>query len=187
MDGFELNKIFGAITGALVVFLGVSFVVEGMFAKGHGGHGDHHGEKLAFAIAIEDEAGHSDDAAEEEPPIDLVALVAAADVASGEKVFKKCSACHNVEPGGANGQGPALHGVMGREIGRHAGFGYSDVLSGMGGVWDWAAMDGFLTKPKEWAPGTKMNFAGLKKPEDRADLMAYLNANSGAPIDPPTE
>ena len=182
MDAFELNKVFGALTGALVVFLGVTFVMEGVYhTGGHGGHGH---EKLAYSIEIEET--ETVDAASDEPVLTLAALVADADVAKGEKVFRKCSACHNVEPGGANQIGPALHGVMGREIGG-LDFGYSDALAQKGGDWSWEAMDGFLTKPKDWAAGTKMNFAGLKKPEDRANLMAYLNAQSDAPIAPPAE
>ena len=184
MDAFELNKIFGALTGALVVFLGVSFVTEGIYHTG--GHGGGHGhEKLAYSLEIEDSEAHGNE--EAEPELSLAALITEADVAKGEKVFKKCSACHNVDPGGANQIGPALHGVMGRDIAGVDGFAYSDALAGIEGGWTWEAMNGFLTKPKEWAAGTKMQFNGLKKPEDRANLMAYLNAQSDAPIDPPTE
>ncbi|MBX2854555.1 MAG: cytochrome c family protein [Rhodobacteraceae bacterium] len=184
MDAFELNKIFGALTGALVVFLGVSFVTEGIYHTG--GHGGGHGhEKLAYSLEIEEADGHGDQK-EVVEEISLAALLSEADVAKGEKVFKKCSACHNVEVGGGNKTGPALYGVMGRDI-ASMDFGYSAVLADMDGGWGWEEMNGFLTKPKEWADGTKMNFAGLKKSEDRANLMAYLNAQSEAPIALPAE
>ncbi|MEO1292241.1 MAG: cytochrome c family protein [Pseudomonadota bacterium] len=180
MDGYEFNKILGACTGALMIFLGLSFVSESIFGTGHGGH--HGEEKLAFAMEIEPSEG------EPEPEvITMAALMAEADASSGEKVFRKCSACHNAEPGGANGVGPALHGIMGREIAADGGYSYSEALAGLDGVWDWEAMNGFLTKPRSWAPGTKMGFAGLSKPDQRADLMAWLNEQSDTPIELPTE
>ncbi|MCI4660529.1 MAG: cytochrome c family protein [Neomegalonema sp.] len=176
MDGFELNKFFGAIFGALMLFFGLTFLVEGMYSDGHHG-GDHH-EALAFAMEIE---GGEEEAVAEEAP-SLPELLAQADADKGKKVFNKCKGCHKVEKGEGNSVGPELYGVMGRDIASHAGFGYSGVLSDKAGNWTFEAMDAFLTDPKGWAPGTAMSFAGLSKPEQRADLLAFLNSKSDAPI-----
>lgn len=183
MDAFEINKFMGAFTGALALFLGITFITEGLYHSG--GHHGGDDEPLMFAEAVEPGAGGVDP--EPEVVLSLAALMTAADPSAGARVFRKCSACHKVEEGGSNGIGPALWGVMGRDIGAADGFNYSAALSDKGGAWTWEAMNGFLEDPKGWAPGTKMNFAGLRKPEDRAALMAYLNAQTGAPIDPPVE
>lgn len=107
----------------------------------------------------------------------LNTLLASADIAKGEKVFAKCVACHTINAGGANGIGPNLHGVMGEGVGTgHAGFAFSDALKSKGGSWDFATMDHWIKSPREFAPGTKMTFAGLGKAEDRANLIAYLNS-----------
>ena len=110
--------------------------------------------------------------------------LASADAAKGEAVFKKCAACHVVAAGGANGIGPNLWAVMGAPIGKHApGFAYSAALVGKGGNWDWKSMDEWLASPRAFAPGTKMTFAGLGDPQDRANLAAYLNKQgSNLPI-----
>ena len=106
----------------------------------------------------------------------LNTLLASADVAKGEKVFAKCAACHTINQGGANGVGPNLYATMGEEIGHgKAGFAFSDALKKVGGTWTFDAMEKWLKSPRDFAPGTKMTFAGLGKPEDRANLIAYLN------------
>ncbi|MEO7814477.1 MAG: cytochrome c family protein [Sphingomicrobium sp.] len=104
--------------------------------------------------------------------------LAQADVTKGEAVFKKCAACHVTAAGGANGIGPNLWGVVGGPIGKHAaGFAYSAALAGVGGNWDWKSLDHWLASPRAMAPGTKMTFAGLGDPQDRANVIAYLNAH----------
>ncbi|MBB3764478.1 c-type cytochrome [Sphingomicrobium lutaoense] len=118
--------------------------------------------------------------AEEEMPVSF--YLATADATRGENVFKKCTACHTIAPGGANGIGPALYGVMGNPIAGHAGFAYSDALKGIGGTWTWEEMDAWLARPARYAPGTKMSFAGLGDPQERADLLLYLNQNDGSPL-----
>ena len=106
----------------------------------------------------------------------LDALVAAADAGAGEAVFKKCAACHTINQGGANGIGPNLYGTLGEPIGQgKGGFAFSDALKGVGGNWDWEKMNAWLTSPRKFANGTKMTFAGLSNPEDRANVIAYLN------------
>jgi cytochrome c len=115
--------------------------------------------------------------------VPLPTLLASADAAKGEAVFKKCAACHNVAPGGPNAIGPALHGVLGKGVAGHAGFAYSDGLKAKGGNWTFEAMNEWLTNPKKFAPGTKMTFAGLGNPEERANLIVYMNAQgSNVPL-----
>ena len=110
--------------------------------------------------------------------------LASADPVKGEAVFKKCAACHSAAQGGANGIGPNLWGVMGEPIGKgRAGFAFSEALASKGGNWDWKAMDAWLSSPRAFAPGTKMTFAGLGSPEDRANAIVYLNQQgSNLPI-----
>jgi cytochrome c len=137
---------------------------------------DHYGEeKLAYYLEIE----VSDDEKEEgtEEVIDFATLLANADIEKGKKVFGKCKSCHKLDDG-ANGVGPHLYKVINRDIGSIEGFKYSKVLMGMEGVWSIEELNKYLTKPSEYAPGTAMSFAGLKKDKDRADLIEYLNTFS---------
>ncbi len=167
----EINKIVAGLCSTLLVLLGLNFFGELIF------HPHQDGEHLAFALEIED----SDGDAGEEQTVDLGAVFAAADPAAGEKVFKKCQACHTVEAG-VNKTGPSLHGVVGRKIAALADFGYSGALPA-DESWTPEHLFHFLESPKSYAPGTSMGFAGLKKESDRADLIAYLNQQSDAPID----
>ena len=103
--------------------------------------------------------------------------LATADLAKGETTFKKCAACHSINQGGANGIGPNLFGVMGEAVAAgRGGFAFSDGLKAKGGNWDWATMNGWLTSPSAMASGTKMSFAGLTDPQERANVMVYLNS-----------
>jgi cytochrome c len=118
--------------------------------------------------------------------VPLATLLASADAAKGEATFAKCKTCHTINSGGANGQGPNLFGVMGKKHGHLPGFAYSDALLKAPGSWDWENMDKWLASPKKYAPGTKMSFAGLSNPEERAALLLYLNAQgSNLPLPPP--
>ncbi len=109
------------------------------------------------------------------------ALLASANSGDGEKVFKKCKACHTAGKGGAHKVGPNLWDVVGRAKAGAEGYKFSGVLAGLGGAWSYEDLDAFLTKPKAFAPGTKMTFAGLKKAADRAAIIAYLRALSDSP------
>ena len=150
-----------------MLLLGKWIAEELYHVGGHGhGYGDH---KQAYYIDTGEE-----EAVEEENTVDFEALFAAADAGKGERVWNKCKACHKLEDG-ANGTGPYLLGVVNRAIGTAAGFGYSGALP-EGDVWTPQNLNAFLESPKGWAPGTSMSFNGLGKPEDRANLIAYLES-----------
>jgi len=120
-------------------------------------------------------------AQEQEETMALSEMLAIASVESGEKVAKKCASCHTFEDGGANKIGPALWGVLGRDIGSLPDFSYSSAMIDKEGDWGYDQLDEFLHSPKGWAPGTKMTFAGLNKGQDRADLILYLRSLAGTP------
>jgi cytochrome c len=165
------NTIAGWLLGAGIVALGASILTGEMFHQ-------ERPEKMGYPI--EGVGPDPDDTTAEQP---IAVYLAAADAAKGEQVFKKCTACHTINPGGANGTGPNIYGIMGSGIGKHSpGFPYSPALSGKGGNWDWESMSAWLKSPKDFAPGTKMTFAGLNKPEDRANLLAYLNSQGASPL-----
>lgn len=176
----ELYKVGGAFCAALLVLLGLNFVSEDWLFSTKSGHGDDH--HLAFSVEIED-AG---DGAAEEEVVDFAAIFASADAAAGEGVFKKCKSCHTLEDGG-NGVGPHLWGVVNRDIASVAGYGsYSGALP-EGQAWTPENLYGFLEAPKKWAKGTSMGFNGLRKSQDRADLIAFLNQADGTPEPLPGE
>lgn len=167
-DTMTFTKIAGGVCGALLVFLLGKWAAEELY------HMDSHGEQ-AYVIEVEG----ADDAAEAEPEVDFATLLASADVDKGARVFRKCSACHKLEQG-ENGTGPYLYAVVNREKASVDGFNYSDALASMDGAWTPENLDGFLERPAAYAPGTSMSFAGLRKPEERADLIAYLATIGGS-------
>jgi len=166
----RFNTIAGWVLFAGIIALGSSIVASESF------HSEAP-EQEGYAIEGAQESGGG--AAEAEKPIEF--YLASADPTKGEQVFKKCAACHNADKGGANQLGPNLWGVVGAPIGEGRGFAWSDVLAKHGGTWDWDSLSKWLTSPKAFAPGTKMTFAGLSKPEDRADVIAFLNQHSDSP------
>ncbi|OIQ27036.1 MAG: cytochrome c family protein [Alphaproteobacteria bacterium MedPE-SWcel] len=161
-DTMTLTKATAGFCGAFLVFLLGKWVAEELY------HVDAHGE-ASYVIEVADAGGASD-----EPEVDFATLMAEADVEKGAKVFRKCSACHKLD--GTNTTGPHLDGVVGREQGAVAGFGYSSAVGSLSGVWSPEHLNDFLTKPSAYAPGTSMSFAGLKKVGDRVNLIAYLDS-----------
>ena len=165
------NTIAGWVLFAGIVALGTSIITGEVFHQ-------ERPEKMGYPIQGVVEAGAG--AAVAEKPVEF--YLAASDPTKGEQVFKKCAACHNADKGGANQLGPNLWGVPGEPIGKGAGgFAFSSALSGKGGNWDFTTLNEWLSNPKKFAPGTKMTFAGLGSPEDRANVIAFLNAHSDAP------
>jgi cytochrome c len=160
----RFNTIAGWALFAGIIALGGGIVSAKMF---HQEAPETQGYKIE---GVEAEGGEG---AAEGPSLNT--LLAKADVAKGEKVFSKCAACHTITTGGANGIGPNLFGVVGKPHGAHPGFAYSDALKGVPGNWDFAALDKWLKSPRDYAPGTKMTFAGLGSGEDRANLIAWMN------------
>jgi cytochrome c len=135
------------------------------------------------AVSIDGEAVADSVGGAAAAPEPILALLASADIARGEKLSKACAACHSFDQGGVNKVGPNLWGVVNAAKGAHAGFGYSAALTEFGGKWDYDALNHFLWKPKAYIADTKMNYAGLKKPEDRAAIIAWLNTlGSNAPM-----
>ena len=168
----RFNTIAGWVLFAGIVALGSSIVASEAF------HSERP-EKMGYPIEgvqLEGEGG----GAEAEKPIEF--YLASADAAKGADVFKKCAACHNAEKGGANQMGPNLWGVLGEPIGKGRGFAFTPVLAGKGGNWDWHSLSEWLKSPKAFAPGTKMTFAGISNPQDRANVIAYLNQQSDHPL-----
>ncbi len=161
----RFNTIAGWALFAGVIALGAGIVSNKMFHQGRP-------DPMAFAIEGVDSGG---DGAAAGPSLNT--LLATADVAAGEKVFAKCIACHTINQGGSNGIGPNLWETVGDAIAvGKAGFAFSDALKKVGGTWTFEALDHWLASPRTFAPGTKMSFAGLSKPEDRANIIAYMNA-----------
>ena len=170
MNTMTITKALGAVCGSALVFLFATWAADALYHTG-AGEGQE-GEEVAQAYTIDTgSAVVAEGTPEEGPAFDVV--LASADAAAGEKVFGKCKACHKVD--GTNGTGPHLNGVVNRAKGSVAGFGYSEALLAMAGdTWSPENMNGFLTSPKTYMPGTKMSFAGLGKVEDRANVIAYL-------------
>ena len=161
----KTNTIAGWALGAAGIALGTA-IVGGMIFEGH------RPEKMGYPIEGVEEAGAGGGAAE----VPIASLLPTADVAKGAEVFKKCAACHTVNQGGANGVGPNLYATLGEAIAQgKGGFAFSDALKSVGGKWNFENMNAWLTSPRKFAPGTKMTFAGLSNPQDRANVIAYLN------------
>jgi cytochrome c len=176
-DDLRWNKIFGAILATVLVILLIRTAVGFLYAsepvKTPG---------YAIAVATGGAAGASAEAADTPP--DWGTVLKTADVAAGQTVSQKCQSCHNFADGGPNMTGPNLWGVIGRKPGSKAGFAYSGGMTDMGGkmgAWDYQHLYEFLAGPASYVNGTKMSFVGLKKREDRINLIAWLRTQSSSP------
>lgn len=174
MSSFEFNKLMAAFLSAALFAMVVGIIADTLYEP-------EHLEQNAYVV----EGVGGDAAAEEkepEPETPFPVLLAQADPKVGEKLSSRCKACHSFEQGGANKVGPNLWGTVGKDIATHEGFNYSGALTDLEGEWDFEKLNGFLESPRDYAPGTKMSFAGLRKPEDRAAIIAYLRSLSDNPV-----
>lgn len=175
MDSLEVSKILGAGCVALLVYVGVGEVASAMYAG-------HKLETPAYSV----EEAEAAPAAGAEEVVPIAVRLQSADLAAGEKAFGQCRACHSLEQDGRNGTGPGLWDLVNRDIGTHTGFAFSNALTGKAGQqWDWQHLDDFLTRPAAYAPGTKMAFGGIRNPQARANLIAWLNTQGPTPAPMP--
>ena len=176
MDSFEINKIVAAVLMVALLIIGISKISDVVFHV-------EKPEKPGYVVEVEQvETTSVTTEATTKDEIDIVALMAKGDVASGEKIFKKCAACHSINKDGKNNIGPALYNVVGRKIGGVPDYKYSKALVAYGKEWNFEELNGFLIKPAKWIKGTKMAYAGLRKESDRASVIKYLNQNSDNPL-----
>ena len=181
MDSFEINKILASILLIALLFIGLGKISNLIF----------HVEKpktAGYKVELPEndlvvQTSETKTAVAEE--IDIASLLALGDITHGEKVFKKCSACHSIKKGGRNNIGPALYNVLGRNMGALEDYKYSKALIAFGKDWTFEEMNSFLIKPATYIKGTKMAFAGLKKEKDRASVILYMNANADTPLELP--
>ena len=177
MDSFEINKIVAAVLMVALIIIGIGKLSKIIF----------HVEKPktpGYVVEVEQAVATNMQSTTktDEEKIDISALMALGDLTTGEKVFKKCAACHSINKGGKNNIGPALYNVVGRNVGAISDYKYSKALSGYGKEWTFEELNGYLIKPAKWIKGTKMAFAGLRKEKDRASVILYLNQNSDKPL-----
>ncbi|MDA9615810.1 cytochrome c family protein [Candidatus Pelagibacter sp.] len=175
MDSFELNKIIAAVLMVALLVIGLGKVTNIVF----------HVEKPktpGYQVEMESQlVVEKSQTTKIEEKIDITAIMTLGDIASGEKIFKKCAACHSINKGGKNKIGPALYNVVGRAVGSVDNYKYSKALSSYGKEWTFEELNGFLLKPASYIKGTKMSYAGLRKEKDRASIIKYLNQNSDNP------
>ena len=170
-----MNKIIVSVLLAIILVLGINKITDVIFYV----------EKPEQSVYQVDDVASTTNTTSTEVDSgseNILALFASVNAAEGEKIFKKCAACHSIAEGGSNKIGPALWGVLGRPIGSLPDYKYSKAMAAYGKNWSFEEMDGFLLKPKEWIKGTKMAFAGLKNAKDRAAVILYMNENTNSPL-----
>ena len=172
MDSFEVNKIIAAVLLVALIVIGIGKISDIAFKVDKP-------NKSAYKVEIQEDNSAISSNIEK---IDISALLALGDVSHGEKVFKKCAACHLVNKGGQNKIGPALYGVIGRKVASIEDYKYSKAMAAYDKNWTFEEMNGYLKKPQTYIKGTKMAFAGLRKEKDRASVILYLNQNSDNPL-----
>ena len=176
MDSFEINKIIAAVLLVALLIIGIGKVSDILFYV-------EKPKTPGYAVEVEQVSNGSITTTEViEKIVDISALMALGDVTSGEKIFKKCAACHSINKGGKHKIGPALYNVVGRKVGGVNDYKYSKALIAYEKEWTFEELNGFLIKPAKWIKGTKMAYAGLRKEKDRASVIKYLNENSDSPL-----
>ena len=173
MDSFEINKIITAVLVVFLVIFGIGKISDVIF----------HVEKpVTSAYKVEVSTASSNQASNTGGMVDIAALLAMGDIDHGNKVWKKCSACHSIKKGGKSKIGPALYGGLGRDVAALGDYKYSKAFLAYGKSWTFEEMNGFLKKPQSYIKGTKMAFAGLKKEKDIASVILLMNQNSDNPL-----
>lgn len=173
MSNLEVTKIAMAVCIAGIVAIGSGMLASALVSPTPL-------EKNVFVVDLgEDAETEVVEVVEEVQPIGV--LLASADAGSGERLSRACAACHSFDKGGANRVGPNLWSIVDRPLAAVDGFNYSSALGDKGGAWTYEALDGFLAAPREWAPGTSMSYAGMRSPEDRANLIMWLRDKSDSP------
>jgi cytochrome c len=178
MDSFEINKILGAVLGVCLGLLSLNIAAGAIF----------HAQKPAkpgYEIAVTEQPAGGGPAAAPAPDDPLPQRLAKAEAGRGENSAKKCQSCHTFDKGGRNTVGPNLWGIVGRPKAAVAGFNYSAAMKAKGGNWTPEELDQYLQNPKAMVPGTNMNFAGIPRGSERADLITFLNGKSDNPAQLP--
>ena len=177
MDSFEINKIIAAVLMVALLIIGIGKLSDIIFYV-------EKPKTPGYAVELEQAVASSAQSNSEKTveKIDIASLMSLGDLSTGEKVFKKCAACHSIVKGGKNNIGPALYNVVGRKVGVVSDYKYSKALANYEKEWTFEELNGYLIKPAKWTKGTKMAFAGLRKEKDRASVILYLNQNSDNPL-----
>ena len=173
-----MNKIIVSIVFAIILVIGINKVADVIFYV-------EKPEKSTYQV--ETDTNVSSTTSTETSSVsseseNIMALFASTSAEEGAKVFKKCAACHSITEGGGNKIGPALWGVLGKSAASAPNYKYSKAMVAYGKNWSFEEMNSFLIKPKDWIKGTKMSFAGLKKPKERAAVILYMNQNTNSPL-----
>lgn len=171
MSSMELNKIFGAVLLAGLIAMLAGFIADVLVEP-------EHLEQNAYVVDTSAVSAPSQQAEAPAGPAPIGPLLASADPAAGEKASRACASCHSFEEGGPDKVGPNLYGIVGAHTAHKEGFSYSDAIRGLDRTWDYEALNHFLYAPRDYAPGTKMTYAGMKNDQDRANLIAWLRTIS---------
>ena len=175
MDSFELNKVIAAILMVALITIGLGKLADIVFYVNKP-------EKAGYKVELDSTSNtNTSEATQVVEKVNIAEIMSTGDLASGEKIFKKCAACHSIVKNGKNKIGPALYNVVGRKVGNVADYKYSKALAAYGKEWSFEELNGFLKKPSTYLKGTKMSYAGLRKEKDRASIIIYLNNNSDSP------
>ena len=181
MDSFELNKIIAAVLLTALIVIGIGKFADFLFNVEKLEKSAYQIEGLEAPVKTSLSTG----VVEEKEEVDIAKLLALGDLTHGERVFKKCSACHMIAADGKNMIGPNLWGVIGRKAGEVPGYNYSKAMLAYAKDWSFEEMNSYLIKPQAYVKGTKMAFAGLRKEKDRASVILYLNSKSNKPAPTP--
>lgn len=175
MDSFELNKVLGALLATCIILLSVNLLANSIFTPVQPA-------TPGFKIAVQEKSAPTAPAAQTAAAAPIETRLASADTSRGQSETRVCMTCHTLDKGGPNKVGPNLWGVVDRPRASHPGFDYSSAMKAKGGKWTFDELDKFLTQPQGYIPGTKMTFAGIQNPEQRANLIAYLRTQSDNPV-----